>query len=450
MIEAVARAEAKPPEAVGERLKRLRLERGLSQRELASPGVSYAYISRIEAGTRTPSVKALRKLASKLDVSVVYLETGREIDESEERELRLADAELALRLGDADMAETELAQLFAEARAAGDAGVASRARVALALVADERGDHAAAITGFEEACSLERPSALDQVGVFVEIGRAYGALGAVDREIALYEECIEELARLGAERTSTMTRYQIRLSYALSDVGEFTRAEQVLQEALKDANADDRYMRIRIHWSLARLSEMEGRSRIALHHARRAIALLGETEDDLQRARAHLLAAWILNSAGNAGGAQAQLVQAERLLGEGAASDDIAILKVEKARAEALRGEADQAIALAREAIEILGDQHDATLGTAFWALGAGLALRGELDAANVAFEQSVELLESNRRWREATEVCRAWTSELRSAGRPEQALDVLERSQQFAAHLSERRQSKRSSSTRS
>lgn len=63
-------------ETIGQRLFRLRLERGLSQRELASPGVSYAYISRIEAGTRNPSVKALRKLASKLGVTADYLETG--------------------------------------------------------------------------------------------------------------------------------------------------------------------------------------------------------------------------------------------------------------------------------------------------------------------------------------------------------------------------------------
>jgi len=34
-------------ETIGQRLKRLRLETGLSQRELAAPGVSYAYISRI-------------------------------------------------------------------------------------------------------------------------------------------------------------------------------------------------------------------------------------------------------------------------------------------------------------------------------------------------------------------------------------------------------------------
>src|ERR671931_135814 len=91
---------ANGPESIGERLRRLRLERGLSQRELASPGVSYAYISRIEAGARRPSVKALRLLAQKLGVSADYLETGSEIRDVEERELKLADAELELRLAD--------------------------------------------------------------------------------------------------------------------------------------------------------------------------------------------------------------------------------------------------------------------------------------------------------------------------------------------------------------
>src|SRR5205809_4201165 len=90
-------SQASSAETVGARLRRLRLERGLSQRDLASPGVSYAYISRIEAGARTPSVKALRMLAKKLGVSVEYLETGQDLRDSEQRELRLLDAELELR-----------------------------------------------------------------------------------------------------------------------------------------------------------------------------------------------------------------------------------------------------------------------------------------------------------------------------------------------------------------
>src|SRR3954462_9516122 len=85
-------------ETIGARLKRLRLERGLSQRDLSSPGVSYAYISRIEAGARRPSVKALRMLAKKLGGTPDYLETGSDLADSEARELRLADVELRLRL----------------------------------------------------------------------------------------------------------------------------------------------------------------------------------------------------------------------------------------------------------------------------------------------------------------------------------------------------------------
>src|SRR6266571_69430 len=129
-------------EPIGVRLKRLRLERGLSQRELSSPGVSYAYISRIEAGARTPSVKALRMLARKLGVSVEYLETGREIGDTEARELKLADAELELRLGD-DTAGTEqkLRELLEEARNAGDHVAASRAAIGLGFAAALRGSH---------------------------------------------------------------------------------------------------------------------------------------------------------------------------------------------------------------------------------------------------------------------------------------------------------------------
>src|SRR5436305_6295356 len=70
-------SEEQQAESVGMRLKRLRLERGMSQRDLSSPGVSYAYISRIEAGARTPSVKAMRLLAQKLGVTVEQLETGK-------------------------------------------------------------------------------------------------------------------------------------------------------------------------------------------------------------------------------------------------------------------------------------------------------------------------------------------------------------------------------------
>jgi transcriptional regulator with XRE-family HTH domain len=69
--------------SIGERIRQRRVELGLSQRELASEGVSYAYISRLEADARRPSIRALRKLAPKLGVSAHWLETG-ETDPAEE------------------------------------------------------------------------------------------------------------------------------------------------------------------------------------------------------------------------------------------------------------------------------------------------------------------------------------------------------------------------------
>jgi transcriptional regulator with XRE-family HTH domain len=61
---------------IGARIRQRRTELGLSQREIATEGVSYAYISRIEADQRRPSVRVVRKLAARLDVSPYWLETG--------------------------------------------------------------------------------------------------------------------------------------------------------------------------------------------------------------------------------------------------------------------------------------------------------------------------------------------------------------------------------------
>jgi transcriptional regulator with XRE-family HTH domain len=63
-------------ETVGELIRRRRLELGLSQRELATEGVCYAYISWLESNERRASVSALRKIAPMLGVSVHWLETG--------------------------------------------------------------------------------------------------------------------------------------------------------------------------------------------------------------------------------------------------------------------------------------------------------------------------------------------------------------------------------------
>ncbi|MBA3735141.1 MAG: helix-turn-helix transcriptional regulator [Actinobacteria bacterium] len=65
-------------ETFGKRLRRLREERSLPQHMLATHGASFSYISRLEAGTRNPSLDAVRSLAAKLGTTALYLETGQE------------------------------------------------------------------------------------------------------------------------------------------------------------------------------------------------------------------------------------------------------------------------------------------------------------------------------------------------------------------------------------
>ena len=142
------------------------------------------------------------------------------------------------------------------------------------------------------------------------------------------------------------------LSYALSDVGDLTRAEGVLEEALAQADqVTDPYTRVRLYWSLARLNEIRNQPAAALGHIRRAIALLEVTEDTLHLARAHLLCGTIMISQGKAQEAGDQFAAAERMFGPKPDPLDLANLRADQARRAALLNRPEEAERLAREAL---------------------------------------------------------------------------------------------------
>src|SRR4051794_41855660 len=69
------------PREVGLRLKSARERAGLSQRQLSFPGCTAAYISRLGAGARVPSLQMVNQLALRLDVSGPWLATRPETAE---------------------------------------------------------------------------------------------------------------------------------------------------------------------------------------------------------------------------------------------------------------------------------------------------------------------------------------------------------------------------------
>ena len=427
-----------PVETVGERLRRLRRERGLSQRQLSSPGVSYAYISRIEAGMRQPSVKALRKLAGKLGVSPEYLETGVDLAPREDRELRLAAAEVQLRLADdTEEAETDLRRLLDEAREAGDTSGAARAQAALGLAALHRADNATAIAELEAALASSEFSPTRNPEPYGLLARAYVVVGAPEKAVELLENCLEVVEREAPESAATHVRFALYLGYTLSDMGELPRARAIVSEALTRAEGlDDSYMRARLHWSQARLAARSGDPRTALDQLRRAVAILEATEDSRQLGRAHLLWAEILTFEGSADAAGPHLAIAERLLGSHPDAEDLYWLRTEQARRAAELGDTDEAIARAREALELMGDEDVAERGAAYWALGRALAAKGENEAAEDALRRAVQHLSERQVWREAAGASRDLARLLRNAGRTGDAVAVLEQAAELAMRI--------------
>ena len=418
-------------ETVGARLKRLRLQRGLSQRDLSSPGVSYAYISRIEAGARTPSVKALRKLAQKLKVSVEYLETGRDIREVDDRELRLADAELELRLAeDTSGAEAKLVEIRQEATNAGDLVSALRAQIALGLAAAQRGEHLAAVERLEAAVAEETvPAPHRRPDLYTTLGQSYAALGAPDRAVRLFDDCLARVEDDVPDDRAIRIRYATFLSYALTDAGSYDRAADVIRDALALAeDHTDPYTRVRLYWSLGRLRVIEGNSSEALEYIRSAIALLRATDDTLTLARAHLLAAGAELRNGAPDEARRNLEQAERLLGAHSRTEDVGMLRTGQSRLAALEGHADLAVERARDALALLGAFHGEEQGFAVWALAKGLALQQDTDGAIEAYRRAVDLLTVHTRRADAGEAAMEWATFLRENGREEEAEPILRR----------------------
>jgi tetratricopeptide (TPR) repeat protein len=424
-------SEGRSAEAVGARLRRLRLQKGLSQRDLSSPGVSYAYISRIEAGARTPSVKALRKLSQKLGVSVEYLETGRDIRDVDDRELRLADAELELRLAeDITAAEQKLEHILEEATLAGDATSAIRARIALGLAAAQRGEHLAAVERLEAAVADEHvPGPHRRPDLYTNLGQCYAALGAPDRAVRLFERCLDQVREEVRDDRTIAIRYATFLSYALTDAGEYDRAAQTVRDALSLADDDsDPYTRVRLYWSLGRLRVIEGNSAEALDYIRQAIALLNATDDTLTLARAHLLAAGAELRTGVTAAASRHLEQAELLLGPQPRAEDLGMLRTGQSQLAALEGDADQAVERARDALALLGSFHGEEQGYAVRALARGLALQGDESGAIEAYRRAVDLLTVHTRRADAGEAALEWASFLRERGREDEAEPILRR----------------------
>ena len=423
----------RPDESVGERLRRLRTERGLSQRQLAQAGISYAYISRLEAGDRRPSVRAIRVLARALGVTPEYLETGLDMPIAEQLELRLADAELRLRLGEAGAnALTALRSVLDDAEAAAEAELATRARIALGLAAFNGGREHEAIEELTLAVESPATAPSTQPTAYLALANAHMLLGQPLNAIGLLESALEELAA-EADDPNIRIRFATYLSGALGRLGEFDRARGVLRAATAIADHPDPTSQVRLVWSRALLSYRQGRPRSAVRDMRLAIVLLDQTEDSVELARAHLFCAEVSLWGGDVEQAERHLPLAARLLDLPAEARDLGVLDSCKALLHARRSEYDEAERDAQAALDALREA-PADQGIAWTAIALALAGRGDLDSAHDAFANGVAALIASEEYGQAASVSHEWRAQMVAAGRPTAAAEAAERAVELSS----------------
>lgn len=405
------------PARVGERLRAARLAKGLSQRGLSFPGCTAAYISRIEAGDRVPSLQLLREFGRRLGVSAEFLATG----EAEAPLAPLEEAELLLRLGEKEQAELA----FRTAAASDDASTRARGESGLGAIAYEEGR-------LEEAVDLLHSARAGAGEAWLEFGsgpetlvRALALTGRLEEAIATAEAMLRETRD---DQPVARERAQMLLANALIDNGSFDRAGEVLAAALSaDESAADPLRLAQLLWSQSRLHTVRGEHDLAASYARRALGVIELTEHISYIARGRQVMAYIENE-------RSEPERALEILDAGwpdvmRVNDQYlaAIYRIERARALVQLNRLDEAREVAIEALAATEGLGLIDSARAFATLATVFAATGEEEHALRAFESAAEQLEQVGSPL-VSDVYTDWSELLDRLGRGDEAYRILRR----------------------
>lgn len=410
------------PAAVGRRLRESRESAGLSQRQLSFEGCSPAYISRIEAGERIPSLQLLREMGRRLGVSEDWLATGLDRDLLAE-DRTLLDAEIALRFSEIETAEELYSQVLDAATTKNER---ARALAGLGQIAFERGEPRRAVQCLEQALTLSGADATEQPSLADTLGRAYAMLSDLEPAIRLFRQSLERANQ--RKNSPEAVRFGVLLANAYIDNAEFDDAESVLRDTVEKAsNARDPIFRARIYWSLSRLHALQGEANTAARYARKALELLELTEHTTYAARAHQLLAHVELDRGNAHEALDVLDRGLPLVQEGGNRVDEALFHLERARALIQLDRGEEADELARQSAALLQDASPSDAGRGHAIVAEIYERLGDRVRAIETYELAAELLAAGP-IRYLLEVYAKLADLLEEEGRKDDALEVLKK----------------------
>lgn len=419
--------------ALGQRVRNQRTKRQMSQAQLAADSeLSGSYLSLIEAGRRSASPPALERIATALDCTVDYLQTGRGGSADSDVELDLRFAEVALRAGDAETARERFAKAAEVARTRGLPDVELDARWGLARAREAVGSLESAISEYESLAREQRlPGSLDRTVILTALCRAYRECGDLARAVEVGESALAA-AREG-EGEAPLSDAVIALGSTLVgcyfERGDLTRARLLADTALAAAEENGSpQARAAALWNAGLVCEARGDLRTARTYIERALALYSETDNARATALLRVASAWIVLRE-----ADPDVSAAERLLAT-ALNDlpvvgsvlDVAYAETELARCRLLGGDWRVATALAEDIVTRLS-QDGPRIETARAQLLLADAHRvgGDLDAAAASYAQAAAALRASGAQRQAATAWRELAESLARLGRTGEALDA-------------------------
>lgn len=373
------------PIAVGQRLRQAREAAGLTQRDLSFEGCTAAYVSRIEAGARVPSLQILHEFAKRLGVTPEYLATGR--PEGADVSSELLEAEVALRLGD----ENRAVQLYETARVDADTPAAlARVQLGLGRLALRRDEIAEGIGLLEQAVQSRELTPGDASAAANALGRGYVMQSRYDEAFAIFERFLDEARSRGDHFDEV--RFSVLLANAYIDHGDYGRAHAALGEVLDVARRTiDPLLRASLYWSQSRALLSQGEPDRAAEYAQLALATLRASEQTLEAARVLQLLAFIENDRGNPTAALELVDEGEPIVAAAGQTTDVAMFTIERARALSALGETDEAAELLLGIVPRLNAAAPKDAARAYSAVADIFRKQGDTARALELYELAVE-----------------------------------------------------------
>ncbi|HEY7420785.1 MAG TPA: tetratricopeptide repeat protein, partial [Gaiellaceae bacterium] len=373
------------PIAVGQRLRQAREAAGLTQRDLSFEGCTAAYVSRIEAGVRVPSLQILHEFAKRLGLTPEYLATG--LPAGEDVSSELLEAEIALRLG----FENRAAELYEAARADADSPSAlARVKLGLGRLALRRNDITKGIELLEQAVGSRELAPGDASAAANALGRGYVMQSRYDEAFAIFERFLDE-ARSRSDHFDEV-RFSVLLANAYIDHGDYGRAHATLGDVLDVARQTvDPLLRASLYWSQSRALLSQGEPDRAADYARMALATLRASEQTLEAARVLQLLAFIENDRGNPEAALEFVAEGEPVVVAAGEATTAAMFTIERARALSALGEGQQAVGLLLGIIPRLNAAAPKDVARAYSAVADIFREQGDTARALELYELAVE-----------------------------------------------------------